>query len=93
VNWDASKLQNNGGGNMGTLLMRGWNDAVGAVMRRFYSEGEFDSAVHDALCAAGFSSNAAGIYGSEWGMQEEGRASYDAYSIADEVRAAMLVQA
>ena len=27
------------------------------------------------------------VTGSEWGMQDEGRASYDANSIADEVRA------
>jgi hypothetical protein len=86
VNWDMTGLENTGGGNMGTLLMRGWQDEVGNVMGRFYWNNEFNARLKELLIAAGFSNAAAHVTTSEWGMQEEGRASYDASSIADEVR-------
>jgi len=90
VNWDASKLQNNGGGDMGPLAMRGWDDEVGKVMGFFYWDAGYNNRLHAHLVAAGFTASAAyNVSGSEWGMQDEGRASYDAYDIADEVRAAV----
>ena len=92
VHWDASNMQNTGGGNMGTLLMRGANDEVGRTMGRFYWDSEFDSHVNSMLHAAGFDASMR-VTGSEWGMQDEGRASYDAYDVADAVRAAMHLQA
>ena len=90
VKWDASGLENTGGGDMGTLIMRGDNDEVGAVMGEFYWEHGFDSELREILQQAGFSAEAAAdVCGSEWGMQDEERASYDANAIAYEVRAAM----
>jgi hypothetical protein len=90
VYWEIEGLQNTGGGDMGALLMRGADDEVGAVMQRFYSEQQFDERLAQILVAAGFSEDAANaVCGSEWGMQDEGRASYDANEIAEEVRAAM----
>lgn len=94
VNWEvagrASKEQPTG------LLMRGLPggpaDEVGTIMGRFYWEREFNRHVAAALVAAGFSEKAAaGVSGSEWGMQDEGRASFDAYEIADELAQAMNV--
>lgn len=76
---------------MGNLLMRGGGDEVGNVMGEFYWQRGFNTRLHAILTEAGFSATAvADVSGSEWGMQDEGRASYDAYELADEVRAAML---
>ena len=87
VNWEADTLENTGGGNMGTLLMRGDEDEVGAVMGEFYWERGFDKRLKEILIAHGFSAKAAAdVRGSEWGMQDEERASYDAYELASEVR-------
>lgn len=89
VHWVADNLQNTGS-SIGSLLMRGQEDEVGQVMRQFYSDGEFTDQLQTLLMDAGFSEEAASsVCGSEWGMQDEGRASYDAYRIAAEVRAAM----
>lgn len=66
-------------------------DADTAVMQRFYWEHGFDEQLRGILCAAGFSEEAAAdVCGSEWGMQDEERASYDAGEIANEVRAALM---
>ena len=90
VNWGVDGLENTGGGDMGTLIMRGSNDEVGKVMGKFYWKHMFDARLRELLIAAGFSLAAArDVSGSEWGMQDEGRASYDAGLIADEVRKAM----
>ena len=79
---------------MGSLLMRGANDEVGRVMGEFYWKHGFNSKLHSILRDAGFSEAAANsVRGSEWGMQDEGRASYDAYGIADEVRESVKVSA
>lgn len=87
VNYSIEGLENTGGGDMGTLIMRGWDDELGTVMRKFYSEEAFTGRLREILIAHGFSAEAAAnVNGSEWGMQDEGRASYDAYEIADEVR-------
>ena len=77
---------------MGTLLLRNLhsNDAVTNAMGMFYWDSAYTSTLQDKLVVAGFSAAAAhDVFTSEC-MQDEGRASYDAYTIADEVRAAML---
>ena len=90
VNWRAKNgTQNTGGGDMGPLLMRGNNDEMGQLMGKFYWDHEFDNDLHQILINAGFSREASEeVAGSEWGMQDEGRASYDAGEIANEVRQA-----
>ena len=91
VTWSTDGLENTGGGDMGMLLMRGDNDEVGAVMGEFYWENGFTARLKELLVDMGFSEAAADdVATSEWGMQDEGRASYDAYAIAEEVRNAML---
>lgn len=66
------------------------DDANTAVMQSFYWEHAFDEQLRDILRAAGFSDSAANtVCGSEWGMQDDERASYDAAEIAAEVRAAL----
>ena len=88
VAWDNTGLENTGGGDMGSLLMRGWNDTVGSVMGEFYWDGGYTERLRELLTAAGIpESVAASIGTSEWGMQDEGRASYDAYELEDWVRA------
>lgn len=89
VSWDVEGLQNTGGGDMGMLLMRGDEDEVGAVMGAFYWDNAFTEELRNILLRCGFSKQAAeDVCTSEWGMQDEGRASYDAYELAAEVRAA-----
>lgn len=93
VNWSMEGLQNDETARTaGMLLLRNVHSAddVTNVMGEFYWQHAFDEQLRAILQAAGFSAAAAAdVSGSEWGMQDEGRASYDAYSIADEVRAAM----
>lgn len=89
VNWSVEGLENTGGGDMGSLLMRGWNDEVGSVMGLFYWEHAYDERLQEILVDAGFPEAVATVSGSEWGMQDEGRASYDAPALAQAVRAAM----
>ena len=60
-----------------------------ATMGEFYWEHAFDDELHSILQQHGFSKAAAEeVSGSEWGMQDVGRASYDAYSVAEEMLAA-----
>ena len=60
------------------------------VMEGFYWEHAFAADLQHVLMSVGFSAAAAkDVSGSEWGMQEEGRASYDAALIAREARAAL----
>ena len=91
VNYSIDKLQNDETAQtMGTMLLRNLNsnDEVTQVMSEFYWEHSYDDELAEILLNAGFSASAvAEVTGSEWGMQDEGRASYDANSIADEVRA------
>lgn len=93
VNWNMTGLQNNEDARtMGTLMLRNLNsnDEVTDVMQQFYWEHAFDSTLRKILVDAGFSEEAANsVSTSEWGMQDEGRASYDAYDIAVEVRKAL----
>ena len=97
VNWDMTGLENNEDARTaGTLLLRDMrsNDEVTRVMSEFYWEHGFDARLHEILVEHGFSEYAAkNVLGSEWGMQDEGRASYDAYEVADEVRKAVGVTA
>jgi hypothetical protein len=90
VNYSIDKLQNDETAQtMGTMLLRNLNsnDEVTQVMSEFYWEHSYDDELAEILLNAGFSASAvAEVRTSEWGMQDEGRASYDANSIADEVR-------
>ena len=73
------------------LLMRDIHDTNNntATMGEFYWEHAFDDTLHTILQQHGFSKAAAeDVCTSEWGMQDVGRASYDAYDIAEEMLAA-----
>jgi hypothetical protein len=87
VSYNISTLQNDETAQtMGTLLLRNLNsdDEVTVAMGHFYWDGAFTARLNEILAACGFSANTA--HTSEWGMQDEGRASYDAYELADEIR-------
>ena len=87
VNYNIDGLQNDETAQtMGTLLLRNIHsdDEVTAVMGQFYWEGAFTQRLNAILAERGFAT--CNVHTSEWGMQDEGRASYDAYDLADEVR-------
>ena len=87
VNYDISTLQNDETAQtMGTLLLRNLHsdDEVTTAMGHFYWDGAFTARLNAILTAHGFTANTA--HTSEWGMQDEGRASYDACELADEIR-------
>ena len=90
VNWEeADDAAYEDGNSM--LLMRNTHsaDENTETMGQFYWEHCFDEQLSTLLQQHGFSAAAANaVSGSEWGMQDVGRASYDAYEIAEEVRAA-----
>ena len=70
------------------MLMRDMRDSNNntETMGLFYWEHEFDATLQQLLVEAGFSAAAAAdVCTSEWGMQDVGRASYDANLIAEEV--------
>jgi hypothetical protein len=55
-------------------------------MGKFYWDGEFTETLQQILTDNGFSASAvADVCTSEWGMQDEGRASYDAYTLGEEL--------
>lgn len=91
VNWNTAGLTDNPAAvTMGTLQLRDLNspDEVTGVMGQFYWEHGWDDRLRELLLTAGFTVDAAeAVTSSEWGMQEPGRASYDAYECADEARA------
>ena len=93
VDWSMEGLQNDETAQtMGTLLLRNMHseDEVTQVMGAFYWQGAFTAQLRNILREAGFSEAAANdVSTSEWGMQDEERASYDAGLVAEEVRAAM----
>jgi hypothetical protein len=93
VSWSAEGLTNDETAQtMGMLLLRNLHseDDVTVVMGEFYWEGAFTDELRSILVDCGFSAEAANcVSTSEWGMQDEERASYDAYSIADEIREAV----
>ena len=89
VNWeeedDSNYVHNS------SMIMRDTSDSNNntETMGQFYWEHCFDETLVQILSEAGFSKSAtADVCGSEWGMQDVGRASYDACEIAEEVRAA-----
>jgi len=93
VNWeeedDTNYVHNN------SMLMRDNSDESNntETMQQFYWEHAFDDTLVQLLQAAGFSRAACeDVSGSEWGMQDVGRASYDANAIAEEMLAAHNLQ-
>lgn len=89
VSWSMDGLQNDESARTaGMLLLRNVHseDDITKVMGEFYWEGAFTERLNDILAEKGFTSC---VHTSEWGMQDEGRASYDAYDLADEIRSLM----
>jgi hypothetical protein len=89
VNWeeedDSNYVHNT------SMLMRDNSDSSNntATMGEFYWEHAFEGTLAQILAEAGFSKKAiADVSTSEWGMQDVGRASYDANAIAEEMLAA-----
>ena len=90
VNWKYADADNAGYTESTMLLMRNNSatDNVTETMQEFYWEHGFDDELETILLAAGFSTEAVtDVCTSEWGMQDEGRASYDANAIAEEMLA------
>ena len=86
VNWeeedDSNYVHNT------SMLMRDNSDSNNntETMGEFYWERAFNTQLQAILLEAGFSTEAvADVSTSEWGMQDEGRASYDANCIAEEM--------
>jgi|SRR6056300_582378 hypothetical protein len=86
VNWaaedDSNYVHNT------SMLMRDTSDTNNntETMGQFYWEHCFDDTLHSILQQHGFSTAAAeDVCTSEWGMQDVGRASYDANAIAEEM--------
>ena len=95
VNWAYEESDNDGYVESTMLLMRNNNsdDNVTETMGQFYWESAFDEELASILADAGFSREAvADVCTSEWGMQDEGRASYDANCIAEEMLACYNLQ-
>ena len=90
VNWKYEETDNEGYVENAMLLMRNNSatDNVTETMQQFYWEDCFADTLAQILTDAGFSTEAvADVFTSEWGMQDEGRASYDANCIAEEMLA------
>ena len=95
VNWKYEESDNDGYVDSTMLLMRNNNatDNVTETMGQFYWEHCFEGTLATILSEAGFSDKAiADVFTSEWGMQDEGRASYDAMEIAEEMFACYNLQ-
>lgn len=95
VNWKYDDSDNNGYVESTMLMMRNNSseDNVTETMQQFYWESAFDDTLHSILLDAGFSKTACDdVCTSEWGMQDEGRASYDANCIAEEMLTAHNLQ-
>jgi len=93
VNWeeedDSDYVHNS------SMIMRDTSDSNNntETMGQFYWEHCFDTQLAHILSDAGFSTEAtADVCGSEWGMQDVGRASYDANCIAEEMLTAHNLQ-
>jgi len=93
VNWeeedDSDYVHNS------SMIMRDTSDSNNntETMGQFYWEHCFDETLVQILSEAGFSAEAtADVCGSEWGMQDVGRASYDANCIAEEMLTAHNLQ-
>jgi len=88
VNWeeedDSNYVHNS------SMLMRDNADTNSntQTMQEFYWEDAFADTLNNILLENGFSKQAvADVSTSEWGMQDAGRASYDAFEIAAEMLA------
>ena len=95
VNWAYEDADNAGHTESTVLIMRNNNatDNVTETMQQFYWENCFENTLAEILTDAGFSTEAvADVFTSEWGMQDEGRASYDANCIAEEMLTAHNLQ-
>ena len=95
VNWKYEESDNDGYVDSTMLLMRNTNsnDNVTETMGEFYWEDCFSTQLAHILSDAGFSTEAIeDVCTSEWGMQDEGRASYDANAIAEEMFATYNLQ-
>ena len=95
VNWQCNENDSAGYVESTVLLMRNNNatDNTTETMQEFYWEHAFDDTLAQILVDAGFSKAAAAdVCTSEWGMQDEGRASYDANAIAEEMFAVYNLQ-
>ena len=90
VNWEAAD-EKDYVDNAPHMLMRDMHseDVNTVTMGNFYWDSAFTATLHTLLQQHGFSKAAAeDVCTSEWGMQDVGRASYDANSMGDAVRAA-----
>ena len=95
VNWAYEESDNEGYVEHSMLIMRnnGCGDNVTETMQQFYWEHCFEGTLATILTDAGFSTEAvADVFTSEWSMQDEGRASYDANCIAEEMLTAHNLQ-
>jgi len=95
VGWKYEDADNEGYVDSTMLLMRntGSDDNVTETMGQFYWENCFATELEAILLEAGFSTEAVeDVFTSEWGMQDEGRASYDANLIAEEMLACYNLQ-
>ena len=95
VNWKYEESDNAGYEESKVLIMRNNSatDNVTETMQQFYWEHCFEGTLAHILSEAGFSEKAiADVCTSEWGMQDEGRASYDAMEIAEEMFACYNLQ-
>ena len=91
VTWKYDESDTEGYVESTMLLMRntGSDDNVTQTMGQFYWDNCFTATLVQILLDAGFSTSAANdVCTSEWGMQDEGRASYDANLIGEEMLAA-----
>ena len=88
VNWKYDEADNADYVDSTMLLMRNTNsdDNVTETMGKFYWDNCFEDTLHNILKEVGFSKEAyEDVCTSEWGMQDEGRASYDANAIGEEI--------
>ena len=95
VNWKYEDTDESGYVESTMLLMRntGSEDNVTETMGLFYWDDEFSATLKQILVDNGFSDSAvADVCTSEWGMQDAGRASYDANEIAEEMLAVYNLQ-
>ena len=93
VNWEEE--DDNDYVHNSSMLMRDIDDSNNntETMGQFYWESAFDEQLQQLLKQNGFSAAAAeDVCTSEWGMQDVGRASYDAFAVAEEMLAAHNLQ-
>ena len=95
VNWKYEESDNAGYEESKVLIMRNnsSDDNVTQTMQQFYWEDAFATELKNILSDAGFSkASVEDVCTSEWGMQDEGRASYDAITLGEEMLACYNLQ-